>query len=297
MNAAITVDLDTLNDYAYTYGINHVDNPDLVYTRALPRLIPILKKNKIKATFFVVGRDLNIPEHLKLIKDLKSDGHEIANHSYSHRHNFDKLGKDVQKKEILDCHKIVQKKLKIKMVGFRAPGYNISDYSLDILAKKKYLYDSSMFPTLMLPALKLATVLVSRGKFKSTGGGRMISMFGKMQPHVDPIHGIVEIPISVTPIVRIPFMGTFNLITNKRFFLIGIKLLRSFSRDINYEFHPIELLDFKKDKLPAAFKRHPGSMIPVENKINFYNMVLSEIKKNHAIILMKDLAKGYLKRK
>ena len=162
MKAAITIDLDTLNDYAYTYGLKHHRNPDPVYTKSVPRILKILKKHKIKATFFVVGRDLNVPQHYKIIKRIKSNGHEIANHSFNHHHNFDTLPNRIQKKEIISCHKIVKDKLKIEMAGFRAPGYNISEYSKKVLGEKKYLYDSSVFPTSLLPVLKLSTVFISR---------------------------------------------------------------------------------------------------------------------------------------
>jgi len=49
-----------------------------------PELLEILKKNKIKATFFVTGEHaLQSPD---LIKKIHDEGHEIENHSYSHPH-------------------------------------------------------------------------------------------------------------------------------------------------------------------------------------------------------------------
>lgn len=291
MKASFTIDVDTLNDYAYSYGLNYRRYPDPVYTVAIPRLLKIFKRHKVKATFFVVGRDLNIPKHLKILKLIKLDGHEIANHSFNHYHGFDRLSKSIQKKEIMDCHKIVKEKLNLEMVGFRAPGYNISNFALQILYKNNYLYDSSLFPTSLLPLYKLATILASRGKYKSTGGGRIGSIFSKPHAHFLTKPKITEVPISVTPIIRLPVMGTFNLVTGRTIFSLSLWLLKKFSRDVNYEFHPFELLDLKKDKIPSIFKRHPGSTLPLKNKVSFYNLVISEIKKYYSVYTMIEIVK------
>ena len=47
-----------------------------------PRLLDILKQRGIKATFFVVGQ--NAVEYPDILKRIVADGHELANHSYSH---------------------------------------------------------------------------------------------------------------------------------------------------------------------------------------------------------------------
>lgn len=45
-----------------------------------PAVLEILKKNDIKATFFVIGKNL------EMYKDIVADGHQIAIHSYSHNY-------------------------------------------------------------------------------------------------------------------------------------------------------------------------------------------------------------------
>jgi peptidoglycan/xylan/chitin deacetylase (PgdA/CDA1 family) len=47
-----------------------------------PRLLDILKERGIKATFFVVGR--NVVEYPDIAKRIVDEGHEIANHTWSH---------------------------------------------------------------------------------------------------------------------------------------------------------------------------------------------------------------------
>src|SRR5204863_10046967 len=47
-----------------------------------PRLLDMLKQRKIKATFFVVGEC--VAEYPTIMKRIVAEGHEIANHSWSH---------------------------------------------------------------------------------------------------------------------------------------------------------------------------------------------------------------------
>ena len=47
-----------------------------------PRLLDLLKERGIKATFFVVGQ--NAVEYPDILKRIAAEGHELANHSYTH---------------------------------------------------------------------------------------------------------------------------------------------------------------------------------------------------------------------
>ena len=47
-----------------------------------PRLLDILRENGVRATFYVVGR--NVTAHPDIARRIVAEGHEIANHSYNH---------------------------------------------------------------------------------------------------------------------------------------------------------------------------------------------------------------------
>lgn len=55
------------------------DGPDLENT---PPILDILKKHNIKATFFVVGSQ--IEKHPEILRRIYQEGHAIGNHSYNH---------------------------------------------------------------------------------------------------------------------------------------------------------------------------------------------------------------------
>jgi peptidoglycan/xylan/chitin deacetylase (PgdA/CDA1 family) len=73
----------------YSYTSCNVEGPYIAMTfddgpsaQLTPRLLDILKERGIKATFFVVGR--NVAEYPDIVRRMASEGHEIANHSWSH---------------------------------------------------------------------------------------------------------------------------------------------------------------------------------------------------------------------
>ncbi|WP_431773161.1 polysaccharide deacetylase family protein [Streptomyces cucumeris] len=49
-----------------------------------PRLLEILKKNKAHATFFMLGKN-HIEKHPDLVRRIAGEGHELANHTWSHK--------------------------------------------------------------------------------------------------------------------------------------------------------------------------------------------------------------------
>ena len=51
-----------------------------------PQILDILKENNVKATFFVLGT--NVEKHPELITRMAREGHAIASHSYSHDMNY-----------------------------------------------------------------------------------------------------------------------------------------------------------------------------------------------------------------
>ena len=72
-----------------TYSQCHVEGPYIAMTFDdgphgvnTPRLLDMLRQRKIHATFFLVGQC--VAEFPEIVKKIVADGHEIANHSWSH---------------------------------------------------------------------------------------------------------------------------------------------------------------------------------------------------------------------
>ncbi len=72
-----------------------------------PKILDILKKYNIKATFFVVG---NLAEkHPDIVKRASDEGHLIANHSYSHDYKTIYASKESFKNEFKQTQEIIKK--------------------------------------------------------------------------------------------------------------------------------------------------------------------------------------------
>ncbi|WP_406000174.1 polysaccharide deacetylase family protein [Streptomyces sp. NBC_00829] len=63
-----------------------------------PRLLDTLKEKKVHATFFLLGRN-HVLKHPGLVRRIAAEGHEVANHTWSHR-RLDELGTEDIREEL-----------------------------------------------------------------------------------------------------------------------------------------------------------------------------------------------------
>jgi len=106
------------------------DGPDPVYT---PKMLDLLKKQGVKATFCVVGtRAARYPE---LVKRIVADGHTICNHTWQHRMDLGKQSKEVILTDLRDTNKaILEAAPRAKIKYFRAPGGYFSPQLVELAA-------------------------------------------------------------------------------------------------------------------------------------------------------------------
>ena len=94
-----------------------------------PWILSVLKKENVKATFFLVGQQ--IEEFPELAGDIIKDGHTIANHSYSHKNGW-LTNKGKYLEDIENCQALMpNNKL------FRPPYGKITKAQIAVL-KEKY---------------------------------------------------------------------------------------------------------------------------------------------------------------
>jgi polysaccharide deacetylase family protein (PEP-CTERM system associated) len=109
------------------------------------KLLDLLSKNRIKATFFLLG--IQMEEFPELVWEIKSEGHELACHTYSHPF-LSNLSPHEFREELRKCCELIKPYQK-SFRGFRAPYFSVNSenlWTLDILKQLNFLYDSSIFP-------------------------------------------------------------------------------------------------------------------------------------------------------
>ena len=97
------------------------DGPD---GNTTPQALDILAKYKIKATFFVQGK--NIAGNEAILKRMQSEGHEVGNHSWNHP-ILTKLSLEDAKKQLTDTEDAITKVLGKSSKLMRPPYGAISD--------------------------------------------------------------------------------------------------------------------------------------------------------------------------
>ena len=98
-------------------------------------LIDILKKNDVKATFFLCG--YWVDKYPEEVKKLYEAGNEIGNHSNTHPHSS-QLSSEENKKNIMDCHNKIKALLGIDPILYRPPFGEYNDTVLKAAEECNY---------------------------------------------------------------------------------------------------------------------------------------------------------------
>ena len=94
------------------------DGPHSKYT---PAVLEILRKNNIKATFFLTGSA--VEERVDLARQIAKEGHCVGNHSYAHR-DLSRISYAETKEEVLRGQKVLLETLGVTTHLFR-PSHGI----------------------------------------------------------------------------------------------------------------------------------------------------------------------------
>lgn len=143
---ALTVDVE---DWFHVCGLTRQPAVPVAGWRVrdnVAKLLELLAKQRVRATFFVLGSVAEaIPE---LVAEIAAAGHEIASHGYSHR-LVTSLEPAAFRAELRRTGTVLERQSGQKPVGFRAPQWSLSaktPWAYDILLEEGYRYDSSHNP-------------------------------------------------------------------------------------------------------------------------------------------------------
>lgn len=253
----LQVDVDELWVYYESIGRpTPPDAPSPVYEQGIPRLLDLFDRYAIKATFFVCGRDL--PAQAAALREMIARGHEVANHSATHRNGFARLSPEQKRADIAATGAAIADATGVAPVGFKSPGFSFSPDLLDVLADLGYLYDSSLLPTFYAPLLRLLQGLLSGGHVDPTHYGRAMHGFAPLAPYqIAPLRNppsFWEAPVTTVPILRLPMHSTFVLSAGRWLFDFGFVLARARNIPINYLLHAADVVDVVTDPGLSSYK-------------------------------------------
>lgn len=99
-------------------------------------LLNILGKEQVRATFFVVGKQ--VQEHPGLVRRMMNEGHEVGNHTHSHP-RLAGLSAQKIKEEIAQCDKAIFQATGARTNLFRPPGMRYDDAVINTAQDLNYV--------------------------------------------------------------------------------------------------------------------------------------------------------------
>ena len=89
------------------------DGPDPSVT---PEVLNVLKDERVKATFFTIGR--KVVNHSELIKRIDNEGHILGNHTFNHAYVFNYIA---ARKQVTEGRNAIEKVIGKRTIYFRPP--------------------------------------------------------------------------------------------------------------------------------------------------------------------------------
>lgn len=299
--AAISSDIDTLQSIYKGKGNRRSEGYTFEeLTIGLENFSHFLESYNIKATLFIVGQDLTRQQGVSDIKTMLDSGHEIGNHTMTHAQGFRLLSQEEKTREIQEMDHLAKEKLGIKPIGFRSPGWNISNDVFKLLYENGYHYDSSVFPTYLMPLLKFLhwRTMSNRNRLDRTTMGHLHYMFAKTRPYSimqTDRSDFIEFPISVMPVLRLPFFATFLVGTGLNLFKFTYRMLRLFNMPVQFMFHLSDFVDYNTPSLSEQVpSENSGQYVPLalrmplSKKLDLFHRAIDTIAEDYQFITLRD---------
>lgn len=299
--AAVSVDLDEIPNYFAIHGLPVPDDrAHLVYDLALDRLSEMARAASVPLTLFAIGSDLARDASARRLRACREEGHEMANHSLDHLYDLTRRSRPEILAQITGGADAIAAATGEHPVGFRAPGYTITDELFSILVELGIAYDSSVFPCPAYWAAKTAAIglIRARGRASRSVVDDPRVLLAPTSPYRvgAPYHrrgaGLLELPIGVTRGARLPFIGTTLTLAGPTRaawlarMCVGAPL-------VNLELHGIDVLD-AADGLSALRPHQPDVRVPTARKLESLHAVLRVLKRaGYTFVTLREAAEAF----
>lgn len=107
----------------------------------VPRILDLLRKHGIPATFFIPGYTAEIGS--ELVKQIVAEGHTVGCHGYYHERT-DTLTYEQEDQILGRSVDTLTSLMGSRPIGFRAPLWEVTPQTLTLLGKHGFSYDSSL---------------------------------------------------------------------------------------------------------------------------------------------------------
>ena len=98
------------------------------------KILDVLNKNRVKATFFWQGN--NLDDNIQIIEKAKKSGHQIANHSWDHANGYNFDENIVWEQQVLRTNSALKTVAGLQSNYYRPPFGGITQKQIDFLGRK-----------------------------------------------------------------------------------------------------------------------------------------------------------------
>lgn len=107
----------------------------------VPRILALLQKYGIKATFFIPG--VVIGTYPEACEKIVAEGHEVGHHGWTHVPPA-KMTREQEEAGLVRASEAIRKLSGRNPRGYRSPAWDLSPATAELLIKHGFLYESSM---------------------------------------------------------------------------------------------------------------------------------------------------------
>lgn len=303
---AVSVDLDEIPCYTAIHGLSlslSEAAQQAVYRKAVPRLAALFDSQGVPATFFAIGRDLEHAHARDALRALRERGHEIANHSYSHRYDLTRMPAHEMREDVARGIAAIEQAVGQRPSGFRAPGYTFTDTLSRVLQELEVGYDSSVFPCPAYYAPKLLAIgayrLLGRPTHSIPDHPRVLMApadpYRMSERYTRRGQALLELPVGVTrdETGRLPFIGTSLTLAGPTGAQLLCRLIEG-RELINLELHGIDASDADEDELTSLRAAQIDLRKPAAEKLEILAAALEHLRRaGYSFVTLAEAAEQF----
>jgi len=304
--ASLSLDLDNLWSYIKTHGNQGWESYPSYLDIAVPRALDFLEKRDLIITFFIVGQDAALQKNFNAIRSIAEAGHEVGNHSFNHEPWLHLYSEQQIESELSQSEEQIKRVTGKKPIGFRGPGYSLSEPVLRVLNRHGYQYDSSTLPTFIGPLARAYYFMTS--KLTPEERENRKKLFGQFKEGFRPLYPyrwkmgelnnqLIEIPLTTMPFFRIPFhvsyilyIYSFSPALALFYFRLAIGLCKLAGIRPSLILHPLDFLG-RDDVSELSF--FPAMNLHSEEKVKLVNDVIKIFSDSFTIVSLQQFSRTF----
>ena len=301
--ASLSLDLDNQWSYMKTHGDAGWESFPSYLDVVVPRALEFLKERDLDITFFIVGQDAALDKNREALLSIAAAGHEIGNHSFNHEPWLHLYSRDELVEEFERSETAIFEATGKRTVGFRGPGFSLSETVVDILAQRGYEYDCSTLPTYIAP-LARAYYFFKSPEMSDEERAKRKKLFGKfsdgfrsVKAHTVPSANgdLIEIPVTTFPLFKTPihvsyliYLASFSPIAAKAYWRSALAACRMSGTSPSLLLHPLDFLS--GDDVPEL-KFFPGMGMRTRQKLDIVRDILGVYTNSFRVVTVRDHAR------